>query len=50
MEGALCEMLRFIRTGQIPQTECHDNIQSFSMVVAALESIRTGQRVRLSDM
>lgn len=50
MEGALCEMLRFIRTGQIPQTECHDNIHSFSMVIAALESIKTGQRVRLSDM
>lgn len=50
MEGALCEMLRFLRTGQIPQTECHDNIHSFSMVVAALESIKTGQRVRISDL
>ncbi|MHB9130562.1 MAG: Gfo/Idh/MocA family protein [Armatimonadota bacterium] len=45
MHGALCEMLTFLRTGQKPQTECHDNIKSLAMVFAAMESSRAGQRV-----
>lgn len=45
MQGALREMLEYLRTGRIPQTECHDNIKSLAMVFAALESSRTGRRV-----
>ncbi len=45
MHGALREMLAFVRTGEKPQTECHDNIKSLAMVFAAIESSRTGQRV-----
>jgi predicted dehydrogenase len=45
MHGALREMLRFLRTGERPQTECHDNIKSFAMCFAAIESSRTGARV-----
>ena len=48
MHGALREMLRFLRTGERPQTECHDNIRSLAMVHAAMESSRSGTRVRVS--
>lgn len=47
MRGALCEMLNFLRTGQKPQTECHDNIKSLAMVFAAIESSRCGARVEV---
>lgn len=45
MHGGLHEMLTFLRTGQIPQTECHDNIQSLAMVHAAIKSSRLRRRV-----
>ncbi|MEI7834170.1 MAG: Gfo/Idh/MocA family oxidoreductase, partial [bacterium] len=45
MRGALREMLAYLRTGERPQTECHDNINSFAMVFAAMESARKGKRV-----
>jgi predicted dehydrogenase len=45
--GALREMLRYLRTGTKPQCECHDNIHSLAMVLAAIESSRTGQRVKI---
>ncbi len=45
MRGALREMLAFLRTGKIPQTECHDNIKSLAMVFAAIESNKRGRRV-----
>ena len=47
MHGALREMLTFLRTGAIPQTECHDNIKSLAMVFGAMESARKGKRVRI---
>lgn len=47
MHGALREMLRFLRTGVRPQTECHDNIKSLAMVFAAIESAKRGTRVRV---
>ena len=43
--GAIREMLRFLRTGQKPQTACEDNIKSLAMVFAAVESSRQGRRV-----
>ncbi len=45
MHGALREMLRYLRTGEMPQTECHDNIRSLAMVFAAMESSRGRERV-----
>jgi len=45
MHGALREMLRFLRTGERPQTECEDNIKSLAMVFAAMESSRKRRRV-----
>jgi predicted dehydrogenase len=50
MHGALREMLRFLRTGQKPQTECHDNIHSLAMVIAAIESSKQGRRVKVSEV
>ena len=44
MHGGLREMLRFLRTGAKPQTECHDNIKSLAMVHAAIASARSGRR------
>ncbi len=45
MHGALREMLTYLRTGTIPQTECHDNIKSLAMVLSAIESSRAGHPV-----
>lgn len=50
MHGALREMLRYLRTGQRPQTECHDNIHSLAMVLSAIESARRGERITISDV
>ena len=47
MHGALREMLAFLRTGQQPQTECHDNIKSLAMVFAAMQSARNSRRVAI---
>ena len=47
MHGALVEMLDFLRTGRLPQTECHDNIKSLAMVFGAVESAREGSRVEV---
>ena len=47
MHGGLDEMLRFLRTGQRPQTECHDNIKSLAMVFAAIQSSKEGRRVEV---
>jgi predicted dehydrogenase len=50
MHGGLLEMLRFLRNGTLPQTECHDNIKSLAMVFAAMESSRAGRRVKIPDV
>jgi predicted dehydrogenase len=50
MHGGLDEMLNFLRLGRTPQTECHDNIHSLAMVLGAIESSRSGKRVRISDL
>ena len=47
MHGALCEMIAYLRTGEKPQTECHDNIKSLAMVFSAIESSKLGRRVEL---
>jgi predicted dehydrogenase len=47
--GALREMLAYLRTGKIPQTECHDNIKSLAMVHAAIESARTHARLPINS-
>jgi len=41
----LREMLEFLRGGKVPRSECHDNIKTLAMVLAAIESSRKGRRV-----
>jgi predicted dehydrogenase len=43
--GSLADFVRALRGGEQPMTECHDNIRSLAMVLAARESHLTGQRV-----
>jgi len=43
--GSLADFVKALRTGEVPMSECHDNIRSFAMVTAALESSRSGRRV-----
>lgn len=45
MHGALKDMLSFLRTGQKPPTECHDNIKSLAMVFSVIESSKKGKRI-----
>ena len=46
--GSLQDFLHALDTGEIPMGECHDNIKSLAMVFSAIESSKTGQRVRIS--
>jgi predicted dehydrogenase len=50
IEGSLDDFLNALRTGEPPMGECHDNILSFAMVMAAFESSRRGQRVEIAEM
>jgi predicted dehydrogenase len=50
MHGALREMLHFLRTGEVPRTECHDNIKSLAMVFGAIESSKRGERVLIAEL
>jgi predicted dehydrogenase len=43
--GSLADFVKALRTGEVPMNECHDNLASFAMVMAALESSRSGCRV-----
>lgn len=50
MHAALLEMLAFLEDGTMPQSECQDNIKSFAMVCAAVESCETGKPVDITKM
>ena len=45
--GALRELLVYLRTGEVPQTECHDNIKSLAMTFSAIASSKQAQRVHV---
>ena len=47
---ALIDLLNYFRTGAMPQTECHDNINSLAMVFAAIESSAKGRRIPVRVM
>jgi predicted dehydrogenase len=38
-----------VETGTPPETRAEDNIRSLAMVMAAIESARTGQRVMIRE-
>jgi predicted dehydrogenase len=46
--GVLREMLDFLRTGKLPQSECHDAIKSLGMMFAAVESSEKGDWVEIT--
>jgi len=48
--GSLDEFLLALKTGSVPNGECHDNIKSFAMVCAAVESSRRGERVTIAEL
>jgi len=43
--GVLEEFVRCLRAGTSPQSECHDNIKSLAMCLAAVRSARSGRKV-----
>jgi predicted dehydrogenase len=47
IEGSLREFLHALETGETPMGECHDNIKSLAMVLAAVESARVAARVKV---
>ncbi len=48
--GSLAEFIDALKTGSTPKGECHDNIKSFAMVCAAVESSIRGERVFISEL
>ena len=46
----LDEFLQALKTGAVPNGECHDNIVSLAMVFAAIQSSREGRKVRLDEV
>ncbi|MDW8344051.1 MAG: Gfo/Idh/MocA family oxidoreductase [Verrucomicrobiae bacterium] len=45
--GLIREFLECVRTGQVPETICSDNIKSLAMVFGAVESAETGRPVEI---
>ncbi len=43
--GSLRQFVRALRTGETPMGECHDNIRTLAMALAAIQSAETLQRV-----
>ncbi len=48
IRSSLRDFVAALRTGATPMGECHDNIKSLAMVLGAIESAATGQRVRIA--
>ncbi|KRE49624.1 Gfo/Idh/MocA family protein [Paenibacillus sp. Soil522] len=48
-KGCLDDMFASLEEGRKPETDCSDNIYSMAMVLAALESAKTGQKVLIAD-
>lgn len=49
IDGSLADFLAALAGGPAPMGECHDNIKSLAMVMAALESSREGRRIEVSS-
>lgn len=47
--GCIGEFLSSLEKGHTPQTVCHDNIKTLTMVLAAVESAETGQKVAIEN-
>jgi predicted dehydrogenase len=46
--GSLRDFIHALDTGSTPMGECHDNIKSLAMVFGAIESSKTGKRVKIT--
>jgi predicted dehydrogenase len=49
LEAALADFVTALRTGSVPQGECHDNVRSLAMCHAAVESAARGAPVPITD-
>lgn len=47
LTAALDEFVIAVRTGRIPQGECHDNVKSLAMCHAAVASASSGERIAI---
>ena len=47
IDGSLRDFLNALKTGETPQGECHDNIKSLAMVFGAIESAKSGTKIRI---
>lgn len=47
--SVIAAFLKSVETGGKPETSGEDNIRSLAMVIAAIESVRTGQRVMIGE-
>lgn len=47
IDGSLRDFLNALKTGETPQGECHDNIKSLAMVFGAIESSKSGNRIKI---
>lgn len=48
-DGCLDEMFEALETGRLAETDCRDNIKSLAMVFGALESAKSGKKVRIGQ-
>jgi predicted dehydrogenase len=48
-EGVIREFVDAVRTGATPETVNYENIKSLAMVIAAIESAKTRQRVPVTS-
>ncbi|WP_136605473.1 Gfo/Idh/MocA family protein [Paenibacillus dokdonensis] len=49
-QGCLDEMFASLAENRKPETDCSDNIYSMAMVLASLESAKTGSKVLIADI
>ena len=47
--GCLEHMFHALEAGIKPETDCSDNVYSMAMVLAALESAKTGRKIMISE-
>jgi len=48
LAGVLADFVVAVQGGPKPMTECHDNIKTLAMVMAALEAAKTGRRTSVA--
>ncbi|MCD9021461.1 Gfo/Idh/MocA family protein [Cohnella silvisoli] len=49
-ESCLDEMFAALKEGRRAETDCRDNIHSMAMVLGAIESSRTGRKIKIAEL